>query len=89
MYRRISYDAAAASHERRLLREHLVKALTPLYLGRTASYVLETEGLTSAEAESPIELLCDAFEKHKPDLRERWKAASRASVTLSAADARS
>ena len=66
------YDAAAAYHHQVLPREHLLKSLTPLYLGRIAAFVLATQGLTSAEAEHVIEHLCQSFEKHKPYLLERW-----------------
>ena len=41
------YDFALAYHEKALHREHLLKSLTPLYLGRTASLVLETREGTS------------------------------------------
>jgi hypothetical protein len=73
LWARLIYDVAAAYHRRVLPHEHLLKALTPLYLGRTASFVLETQGLTSAEAEIRIEALCQAFEKHKPYLIEQWR----------------
>ena len=73
LWARIIYDVAVSSHRRVLPQEHLVKALTPLYLGRTASFVLETEGLTSAEAEERIENLCLCFEQQKPYLVSRWK----------------
>lgn len=72
LWARLLYDAAAAYHHRVMPREHLLKAMTPLYLGRTATFVLETQGLTSAEAEGRIEALCQAFEKQKPYLIERW-----------------
>ena len=65
-------DAAAAYHKRVMPREHLLKAFTPLYLGRTASFVLETQGLTTQEAEGRIEQLCLAFEQQKPYLIARW-----------------
>lgn len=71
---RLVYDAAASYHHRVMPREHLLKALTPLYLGRTATFVLETQGLTSAEAEGRIEALCRAFEERKAYLVERWQA---------------
>jgi hypothetical protein len=67
------YDAALSFHRRVIPREHLLRALVPLYLGRTASFVLDTEGLTSAEAEHRIETLCLAFEKQKPYLVDRWR----------------
>jgi hypothetical protein len=70
---RIVYEAALAYHERRMPREHLVKSLTPLYLGRTATFVLETQGLTTAEAEGRVEQLARAFESNKSYLIDRWK----------------
>lgn len=72
VWTRLVYDAAVAYHRRVMPREHLLKALAPLYLGRTATFVLETQGLTSAEAEGRIETLCQVFEKHKSYLLERW-----------------
>jgi glucosylglycerate synthase len=72
LWARVIYDAAVAYHRRTLPWEHLLKALTPLYLGRTATFVLETQALTSGEAEGRIEALCQAFEQRKPYLVERW-----------------
>lgn len=68
------YDCAAAFHRRVLNREHLIKAMTPLYLGRTASFVVETQGLTSREAEECTERLGKLFERLKPYLLDRWGA---------------
>jgi len=72
LWTRIVYDIAVAYHRYSMPREHLLKALTPLYLGRTASFVLETQGLTSTEAEGRIEILCETFEKQKSYLIQRW-----------------
>ena len=47
--------------------------MTPLYLGRTASFVLETQGLTSREAEQRVEVLCQTFERLKPYLMAKWR----------------
>lgn len=69
----IIYDAALAYHQGQLPKEHLLKALTPLYLGRTASFVLQTQGLTTGEAEHHIEALSQAFEAHKGYLVKRWE----------------
>lgn len=69
---RVVYEAALAYHERRMPREHLIKSLTPLYLGRTATFVLETQALTTVEAEARVEQLCRAFESSKSYLTERW-----------------
>ena len=71
---RLIYDVAVSYHRRAMPREHLLKAFTPLYLGRTAAFVLETQGLTSLEAEGRIDSLCQAFEDRKPYLVERWQA---------------
>lgn len=69
---RVVYEAAVAYRARVMPREHLLKALTPLYLGRTATFVLETQGLTTAEAEGRIEQLCLVYESRKSYLVERW-----------------
>jgi hypothetical protein len=70
---RVVYDAAATYRKRLMPREHLLKALTPLYLGRTASFVQATQGLTSTEAEERVETLCQTFERMKPYLFEHWQ----------------
>lgn len=69
----VVYDAAVAYHRRIMPRDHLLKALTPLYLGRTASFVQDTQGLTSKEAEQKVEVLCRTFEYMKPYLVDRWQ----------------
>jgi hypothetical protein len=73
----VVYDAAAAYRKRVMPRDHLLKALTPLYLGRTASFVYATQGLTSTEAEQKIETLCDTFERRKSYLVDRWQPPAR------------
>ncbi len=67
------YDFALAYHEQALHQEHLVKSLTPLYLGRTASLVLETRDGGPDEVERTIEALCQTFERMKPYLIDRWR----------------
>jgi hypothetical protein len=56
-----------------LHRDHLLKSLTPLYLGRTASFVNETQQDGSDAVEQAIERLCRRFEHMKPYLQERWR----------------
>ncbi len=72
---RVVYDFAAAFHAKVINREHLLRSLTPLYLGRTASFVNENEQAGSAEVEAAIEALCLEFERCKPYLVERWDTA--------------
>ena len=73
LWTHVIYDAAVASQRQVLPKEHVLKALTALYLGRTASFVLETQALTSMEAEDRIETLCQSFERYKPYLVQRWQ----------------
>lgn len=68
----IIYSFALASHARVLNREHLLKSLTPLYIGRVASFIRDTWESDSAEVEGKIERLCNAFEEKKPFLVEHW-----------------
>jgi glucosylglycerate synthase len=70
---RVVYDFAAAYHRRAVNRDHLLQSLTPLYLGRTASFVLETADAGAAEVENVIASLCHEFERSKPYLLERWQ----------------
>lgn len=67
------YDFALAYHEKALHREHLLKSLTPLYLGQTASLVLKTRDGPSEDVERAIEALCKMFESMKPYLTQRWR----------------
>ncbi len=72
LWTRIVYDYALAYHKRKLPREHLLKSLTPLYLGKTASFVMETEKMEQHAAEEQIENLCGEFEKNKIHLIHNW-----------------
>ena len=67
------YDFALAYHEKVIHREHLLKSLTPLYLGRTASLVLETKDGGPDAVERAIEQGHRTFELMKPYLVERWR----------------
>ena len=69
---KIVYDFALAHHNKIMVREHILKSLTPLYLGRTASFVNETLESTAPEVEQKIEDLCLEFEKQKGYLLKNW-----------------
>jgi glycosyltransferase involved in cell wall biosynthesis len=73
LWSRIIYDYALAYHWKKLPAEHLIKSLTPLYLGRTASFVLEMRDADQSGAEEEIERLCEEFEKNKDHLLNNWK----------------
>ena len=68
----IVYELACAHKKYPLERGHLLRSLTPLYLARVASFVLETGDLDSAKFEEKIEGLCLRFEQMKPYLMSRW-----------------
>lgn len=68
----IIYSFALAYHTKAINSEHLLKALTPLYIGRTASFVRETGDSNAEQVEEKIEGLCRMFEDKKDILSENW-----------------
>jgi hypothetical protein len=66
------YSFALAYHRRALDREHLVKSLTPLYLGWVASLACQTANEAAAQVEERIERLCLVYEQMKPALITQW-----------------
>jgi hypothetical protein len=73
LWARIIYDFASAYHKGSVHREHLLKSMIPLYLGRVASFVMENQESTAGEVEAKIESLCRVFEEMKPYLIKRWE----------------
>jgi hypothetical protein len=73
LWARVTADFAVAHHERRLPRDHLLRALTPLYLGRVAGFLLETQGGTPSRVAEALERVCLAFEAEKAALSARWR----------------
>jgi glycosyltransferase involved in cell wall biosynthesis len=71
---RVIYDFALAYHRRVLPGDQLLRSLVPLYLGRTASFVLRTEDNGSGDVEVVVRGLADEFVRQKGNLRERWMA---------------
>jgi hypothetical protein len=69
---RTVYDLAASYHHAAMHKGHLLQAMTPLYLGRAASFVLEHREQPRSDVECAVEELCGAFEREKPYLLERW-----------------
>ena len=68
----VVYDFALAAHRRLMTREHLLRSFTPLYLGRIASFILETQQSSHEAVEERIEALCRVFERDKPHLVQQW-----------------
>jgi glycosyltransferase involved in cell wall biosynthesis len=74
---RVVYDFAIAYYKGSVHREHLLKSMIPLYLGRVASFVRENQDSSAREVEEKIEHLCEVFEEMKPYLIERWTTGER------------
>jgi hypothetical protein len=72
---RVVYDFAVAYRRRPLPPEQLLRSLYPLYLGRTASFVLETTQADAARVEEAIGRLADEYVRQKSYLLARWSAA--------------
>lgn len=72
LWARIIYCFANAFRRKTIHKEHLLKSLTPLYLGRTASFISEVWDCNSEEVEQKIDRLCDAFENEKTYLVNLW-----------------
>jgi hypothetical protein len=66
------YSFALAYHRRVLDREHLVKSLTPLYLGWVASFARQAENEDATQVEARIERLCLSYEQLKATLVNQW-----------------
>jgi len=96
---RIVYDLACAHRRMPFERGHLLRSLTSLYLGRVASFVIETREMYAAQVEDRIERLCLTFENLKPYLLASWDekpvaassptAAPRSAAAREAVEARS
>jgi len=72
LWARTVYDFALAHHRRQIPSEHLLRAFLPLYLGRTASFVLEAMNLEQAEVEVLVDATCLEFERQKDYLERSW-----------------
>jgi hypothetical protein len=70
---RVVYDFAVAHHTRALNRDHLLRALAPLYLGWVASFIIQMQTADAAAVEARIDDLCVRYEKEKPYLISRWR----------------
>jgi hypothetical protein len=73
LWAHVVFDFGLGYRLRTISRDHLLRALTPLYLAWVASYALEVQGLSRASVEARLERLCQAFEAEKPYLVRRWR----------------
>jgi glucosylglycerate synthase len=70
---RIVFDFALAHRLRTINREHLLRSMTPLYLGWAAGYAREVEAAEGAAVERRLERLSNTYEVSKPYLVSRWR----------------
>jgi len=73
LWARIAFDFSLACRVRVMSRDHLMGALTPLYLGWLGSLHTELGDAPAARVEERLEQLCLQFEAEKPYLISRWR----------------
>jgi hypothetical protein len=73
LWARVVYDFALGHHYGVVHREHLLRSLVPLYLGRTAAFIVATRDRSAAATEAHVEAVGAAFERQKGYLVERWR----------------
>ncbi len=71
-----AYEFLVAHHQGVMRREHIARALAPLYLGRAGSFLTKYGAAAPAEAEAALESVCLQFEQSKPACVERWNQSS-------------
>jgi hypothetical protein len=67
------FEFLIAYHQAVMTREHVTRTLLPLYLGRTAAFLLQHGSSGPAVVDAALESLCLAFERAKPAAASRWK----------------
>jgi len=73
LWARIVFDVALGYRLRIVSRDHLLRAMTPLYLAWVASFVLAVGDAGRDAARTRLEALCAAYEAEKPYLLARWR----------------
>jgi hypothetical protein len=73
VWARTVYDFAMGYRQRVIGRNHLLRALTPLYLGWLGSFILQMEDADAETVEARLERLCLTYEAQKPYLISRWR----------------
>jgi len=70
---RIVFDFALAHRLRTINRDHLLRSMTPLYLGWVASHAWELKTADASAVEQRLERLSRAYEAGKSYLVSRWR----------------
>lgn len=69
---KVLYETAATFHRWIHNRPQLINLVTPLYLGRVASFINRTRKMTSSQAEKVVEEHAQVFEDYKDYLVQVW-----------------
>ncbi len=77
LWARTIYDFALGYHFRVMGHDHLLKAITPLYLGWVGSFVSQTQTTDPEEVDSRFDQLSVDFETQKRYLISRWRSPDR------------
>lgn len=72
LWARVVYDFAVGHLLGVLHRDHLLRSIVPLYLGRVASFVAETQDLGAVATEARLDAMGAAFDREKPYLLSHW-----------------
>jgi glycosyltransferase involved in cell wall biosynthesis len=73
LWARVVYDFALGYRYRVVHRDHLLRSLVPLYLGRAAAHVLASRADDDARTVARLDAVGATFERLKPYLVERWR----------------
>ncbi|MBI3098138.1 MAG: glycosyltransferase family 2 protein [Planctomycetes bacterium] len=71
VWARIVYDFISTFHQWTKDRYKLIEIMTPIYYARTASFVIESQSMSTEEADILVQAQADVFEAEKPYLLER------------------
>ncbi len=73
LWARVVFDFALGHRLRTINRDHLLRAMTPAYLGWVASFARSVVDAERPVVRQRVEELCVAFETQKPYLLARWR----------------
>ncbi|MFA6954892.1 MAG: glycosyltransferase [Thermoanaerobaculia bacterium] len=77
LWARVVYAFAVAFQRRVIARDQLLSSLTPLYLGRVGSFILDNRDRSDEDAEEQIQQLARTFKSLRNDFVDAWRAERR------------
>ena len=73
LWARVVYDFALGHHYAVVHRDHLLRSLTPLYLGRTAAFVLAPGAASAAASQAQLDAVGGGLRATEAYLVEHWR----------------